>query len=356
MRVEISVSKNLGRSIFTNFGKSILMLWIGTVIPTAFDLHGSRIYVKLLSVIKNPGRHAQAMVGLPGLKSWDGQVDMVGCPTCKHRDGQDSMDCILWRGSKWWDCHVEIMGRPGLYGGMARVLHDMSVSFSFHKKTKFTWCSSFFSAHQSIFQMVCFLVFFSISVASFWLSFSCKASCTSGNTFHGKRTKSYGASPRNICNFSQFIKVESYLQLKTAGNSKHSQVRQKSLISFLLFLHLNYSWIQRKKPSFSSMFFKVENSSVPSGYSISVLVAWYKVDLIRIWALLLGTPLWDLMKLRLCGTWTILQASVYIPLGNTHVLWQTWVKWLEPLFLTDRHRQHIHACSIIFIGKFFDKL
>ena len=95
MRVEISVSKNLGRSIFTNFGKSILMLWIGTVIPTAFDLHGSRIFVKLLSVIKNPGRHAQAMVGLPGLKSWDGQVDMVGCPTCKHRDGQDSMDCIL---------------------------------------------------------------------------------------------------------------------------------------------------------------------------------------------------------------------------------------------------------------------
>ena len=115
MRVEISVSKNLGRSIFTNFGKSILMLWIGTVIPTAFDLHGSRIFVKLLSVIKNPGRHAQAMVGLPGLKSWDGQVDMVGCPTCKHRDGQDSMDCILWRGSKWWDCHVKIMGRPGCY-------------------------------------------------------------------------------------------------------------------------------------------------------------------------------------------------------------------------------------------------
>lgn len=49
------------------------------------------------------------------------------------------MDCILLRGSKWWDCHVEIMGRPGLYGGMARVLHDMSVSFSFHKKTKFTF-------------------------------------------------------------------------------------------------------------------------------------------------------------------------------------------------------------------------
>ena len=30
------------------------------------------------------------------------------------------------RGFKWWGGHVEIMGRPGLYGGMARVQHDMS--------------------------------------------------------------------------------------------------------------------------------------------------------------------------------------------------------------------------------------